>query len=373
LWLDGARGIAAIAVMCYHYEQLLHLRPLLHSAYLAVDLFFMMSGFVLGHSYEDKLRSGRLTVRKYMVHRAIRLYPTYAAATALGLAYYAGKIVLRARDAPHLVDLLQILGSNLFFIPIMTKTMVPQGMFPFAPTSWSLSTEVLASIMFGLVLARARTRLLLGIIVVFGGLFFAYVAALRGFDLGWGISNFVPGIFRTLFEFTIGIVLYRVSSYSSRKRLLHPAILLAAICAVFLFLMGSSLIGIVPCVLVLFPLFILSAEGRRVDGALQIIFHQLGRVSYPVYLIHAPVLLWFAGAYKLIENHNTLAIDLRWLGWMMVACTLLLSYAIARWIDEPVRAWLNVRLRASGATPDPAAAKRCEPAREPAPDATTLG
>ena len=353
LWLDGARGIAAIAVMCYHYEDLLHLRPLLNSAYMAVDLFFMMSGFVLSHSYDRKLQTGKLTTGRYLLNRAIRLYPTYLVATGVGLAYYLGKIILRTDDAPPIVDLLRMLGSNLLFVPVTTATSVLHGMFPLAPSSWSLSTEVIASLFYGLVLARTPIKTVFGLSIIFGSIFFGYVIAYHSFDLGWDIANFVPGIFRTLFEFTIGVMLFRLSSYSSRKRLLKPAILLVAVTAT-LTLFAGSLAGVVLCVLVLFPIFLVSAEGRPVEGSLHTVFHQLGRISYPVYLLHTPVLLWLAGAYKLAMKQDPLAMNLRWLGWAMVLGTLTLSYISARWVDEPARAWLTARLRIGGPAIRPA-------------------
>lgn len=344
LWLDGARGIAAIAVMCYHYEELVHVGPLLSSAYLAVDLFFMMSGFVLSHSYEAKLRSGRLPIGKYMLSRAIRLYPTFLIALALGAAYYGSKIILRTSDAPDLSALLSILSRNLFFLPVTAGTLVPTGMYPLAPSSWSLATEVVASILYGMFLARASTWHLGGFAVVFGALFLADVAAIGSFDLGWALANFVPGIFRTLFEFTIGILLYRLSSYSSAKRWLSPAVLLAGVTGVLVLVTSPSFPVIGLCCYLLFPAFILSAEGRAVTGIMETAFHELGRVSYAVYLLHTPIFLWGTGIFKFVTRQESLA-NASWLGWALIAFTIAASYVVARFVDEPARAWLNARIR----------------------------
>ena len=344
LWLDGARGIAAVAVMCYHYEELLHLGPLLSSAYLAVDLFFMMSGFVLSHSYEAKLRSGRLPTGKYMLSRAIRLYPTFLIALALGAAYYGSKIVLRTADAPDTSALMSILSRNLFFLPVTAGNLVPSGIYPLAPSGWSLATEVVASILYGVLLARASTRLLIGFAVAFGAVFLADVAAFGSYDLGWGVQNFVPGIFRTLFEFTTGILLYRMSSYSSAKRWLSPAVLLAAVTGVFVLVTSPSFLVIGLSCYLLFPAFILSAEGRAVTGFLQATFHELGSVSYAVYLLHTPMFLWGTGMFKFATRRESFA-NASWLGWVLIGSTITASYVVARFIDEPVRAWLNGRMR----------------------------
>lgn len=347
LWLDAARGIAAIAVMCYHFDDLLHLRPLLKSAYLAVDLFFMMSGFVLCHSYEQKLLSGQLSVRRYLLSRFLRLYPTYIVATMLGLFYYVGKIALNADDAPGVLALLKILSSNILFIPVVVDNLVPTGMFPFAPSSWSLATEVIASILFALFLVRAGGRLLGACIVLFGLVFCVFVAEHRIFDLGWGIANFIPGIFRTLFEFSFGIALYRIAKSGKIGIRLDPAVFLALVTIVLIFGVYENIVFSALCAFVLFPMFILSTAGKSICGFRQVLFHELGRISYAVYLLHAPMLLWVVGAYKVITKGDPFAGDARWLGWMLVLCVLMASYIVVRWIDEPVRAWIGDKLRAS--------------------------
>src|SRR5882757_3316593 len=82
--LDALRGIAAIGVVTFHMKQLF--APIAASGgYLAVDLFFMMSGVVLSHAYEGRFRAGMGTF-DFMRTRLIRLYPLYFLGTMLGIA-----------------------------------------------------------------------------------------------------------------------------------------------------------------------------------------------------------------------------------------------------------------------------------------------
>ncbi len=81
--LDGLRGVAALCVVQTHTQDLL-LGDTLPTAYLAVDLFFLLSGFVLAHAYEERLRQG-MTLHRFMLARLVRLYPLYLAGIAIAV------------------------------------------------------------------------------------------------------------------------------------------------------------------------------------------------------------------------------------------------------------------------------------------------
>ena len=89
--LDGLRGAAAMVVVFVHFHALYHL-PEIEHGYLAVDLFFAMSGFVIANAYDRKLSSGELNWQKYFVLRLFRLYPLYFAGLALGVAALAYRL-----------------------------------------------------------------------------------------------------------------------------------------------------------------------------------------------------------------------------------------------------------------------------------------
>jgi peptidoglycan/LPS O-acetylase OafA/YrhL len=89
--LDLLRGIAALAVLIYHSDNFLGIQ-LLPNAYLAVDLFFMLSGFVIAHNYDPKIGSG-MTLKEFMLHRGIRLFPCYWLALAIGVTLGSARLI----------------------------------------------------------------------------------------------------------------------------------------------------------------------------------------------------------------------------------------------------------------------------------------
>jgi peptidoglycan/LPS O-acetylase OafA/YrhL len=338
-WLDGARGIAAIAVMLFHYESYLHLRPWFRSSFLAVDLFFIMSGFVLAHSYGGKLDSGAWSVGRFLYARLVRLWPTYALATALGAGYYLSKALLRTPDAPAVSTWLGYLLPNLLFLPSLVHTPSLPGMFPFAPASWSLSTEMIASLAFGTLLFRLRTTALLAFCLATSLAFVALAYSFRNFDLGWGLPTFYPGMIRTLGEFSGGMLLYRL--HRSRSERAGPGVAAFALAslltlATLLILHPRSLTGMAVAVFAIYPAFLLLGARTPIGGLAETICHELGRLSYPLYLLHTPVLLWFAGLWKLAAGQDPAKAGAP-VGIAMAAVALLVSYAVGRWVEEPIR------------------------------------
>ncbi len=115
--LDGARGIAALAVMLYHVGSAAGGGTWLPGAFLAVDLFFLLSGFVVARSYERRLRTGAMTLRAFVWARAVRLYPLYLAASMVGMAYFAAKMALGQPDAPTARELMGALPGAIALLP----------------------------------------------------------------------------------------------------------------------------------------------------------------------------------------------------------------------------------------------------------------
>lgn len=341
LWLDGSRGIAAILVMIYHFAEYLKTGSLFKSSYLSVDLFFVMSGFVLTHAYERKLLAG-MTFGRFFAIRMIRLYPVYAAATALGLSYYAAKIVLATDDAPTLLSLVDIATLNAFFIPNHDATSVPLGMFPFAPTSWSLSIELVVSVLFATIFYRMKRQALSIVSAVSAACFVLAALHYRTVDLGWDARTFPPSLFRATAEFAAGMLIYHavaskaVSGGSRWQAMATFAVLIGAM--VFMSPgIGRSLLVIA----ILFPLVLYVQASSEPAGWVAWLCSQLGRGSYPIYLLHTPVLLWGAGLAKMLAPDVPGKLG-PMLGVSLVVATLVISYLIAALLDEPLRRHLSM-------------------------------
>src|ERR1700761_6040207 len=113
--LNAMRGIAAIGVVLFHGRALWHGAVAPHG-YLAVDIFFMLSGFVIAHAYEERLRLG-LSVAEFAKIRIIRFYPLYALGLTLGITRYLMLKMAHNADALPTVDLVMATLTGLVFLP----------------------------------------------------------------------------------------------------------------------------------------------------------------------------------------------------------------------------------------------------------------
>jgi peptidoglycan/LPS O-acetylase OafA/YrhL len=159
--LDAVRGVAALAVVIVHISMLFGL-PHQASSGLAVDLFFILSGFVVEHAYGRHLRRD-MTFSRFILVRMIRLYPLYIIGlTTYALFYFARPNVAATEIVPSLM---------LAFLYLPTPPSLsfdPTFLFPVNPVSWSLFCEFFVNILYALFMVRLNARSLLPIVVVFG-------------------------------------------------------------------------------------------------------------------------------------------------------------------------------------------------------------
>ena len=207
--LDALRGVAALAVVMVHISILLGL-PRQASSSLAVDLFFILSGFVVEHAYGRHLRC-ETTFSTFIVVRLIRLYPLYIVGlTTYALFYFARPNVVATNIAPGL------LLAFLYFPAPPFLSFDPTFLFPVNPVSWSLFREFFVNILYALFMVRLSARSLLQIVVVFGVVLLVektYLqAAIDAFGPWSVLSDGVP---RALFSFFAGVLINRVAPHRS--------------------------------------------------------------------------------------------------------------------------------------------------------------
>lgn len=281
--LDAMRGLAAYAVVVYHLD-----RPYAPSAYIAVDFFFVLSGFVIARAYGDKLASG-MTTLAFMKARYARLYPLFIIGSIFGLVqlllHWQAAGVGRADLGASILTTALMLPSPSF----LTRSAGDiWALYPLNGPAWSLFWELLANLVFALVLFRLRTRSLiiiagLSLAMLIGSVFFH-----KSLDLGWEWRSVDGGFARVFFSFTLGMIIYRLRSNSTLGRTFnsYAAILpIAAIC-ILLFLPTYSLkYALVFCVLIS-PLIVLAGTMLELPEKLQRIGIFLGYLSYPIYMCH---------------------------------------------------------------------------------------
>jgi len=327
--LDAMRGIAAILVVLYHAEALFHLGgwspPL---AFLAVDLFFCLSGFVLAKSYDGRLAAG-LSPLAFMRLRVRRLFPLYLLGWASALVAAAATGALQPTAVTVATGVL-----NGLMLPGVDR------MFPTNPPAWSLFFELwVANLLFA-----AAWRLLhgwkLGVCVAAGLL--CYLVAQRHFhdmNIGFEWSSAWGGFARVLFSFFAGVGVARFHGRHPGRVRLPAIVLLAILVGVLSFSLSGQLRQIqqILCVVLIFPLLIYlgadATERRPKLGAV------LGDASYAMYVLHWPALVaatWLLGSAGFTTTG--LAVQLS-----LTAAILLAALMIHHRYDTPARHHLAVR------------------------------
>ncbi|HWE98699.1 MAG TPA: acyltransferase [Caulobacteraceae bacterium] len=327
--LDGLRGVAAAIVVAYHASYVIGGAPILPRGYLAVDFFFLISGFVLSAAYEERIREGRLGWWALMRLRVERLHPLIVLGVILGLAV---AVATRHPARAHVV----LAGlSGLVPFPWGHHD-VGIGLYPANPPTWSLFLEYLASM--ALPLAVRRSDRMLALVAGLAAIGLVVCGVIHGSLEGGGFrANFYLGPVRLAFSFTAGMLLYR---WRDRVALVPlPGWLLA------LGLLGLSIGWASPgsdlvIVIVAFPIIVALAAASPEEGK---VWRWAGDVSYPLYIVHYPLVTYAAVfAPAGLRGPAAVAAGLASLGVAELALHL---------YDAPLRAWLARRAAFRAAHP----------------------
>jgi peptidoglycan/LPS O-acetylase OafA/YrhL len=316
--LGVMRGIAAMAVVIGHVNGVLGDQRYTASTGLAVDFFFCLSGFVVAHAYGERLQLGALSFWKFVTKRVVRLYPMILAGAALGFA--ANAYVYQTVRWPDLV-------LSVLALPRVDGALA----FPLNVPMWSLPYELAASIVFGM-FVRVSPRVVVGSLVASGlALLVCVLLADRVISFGAGsAAGLAKGALRIAYPFLLGVVLCQV-----RDRLPRLPSLVAPAALVVLLAAAPPWTGVYQAfaVIVGLPLVLVAGVKAPVPGGLAIV----ERLSYPLYLVHWPVMLVMC---QLLRGRlPPLA-----LGCVVVASATLAAWLVLALYDEPARAWLARRL-----------------------------
>ena len=342
--LDALRGVAALSVVVYHLHAFNVTPDLLPSAHLAVDFFFVLSGFVVAHAYGEA-RLGRMSWLDFASRRIVRLMPLASLGAAIGLAVLLLKWRLYPGAEPPLTNILRAGALNLFMLPsFVGDTIYEHGIFPGDGPLWSLFFELVVNLVWGLIGVRLTTRRL-ALFVAASGLAMVGLALMQGSTrMGVGPETFWGGLARASFGFTLGVLLYRLRGVLTfRARPWAPLACAAALAVAFAgpaWLVhgpAQTLAWDLAWMLVALPALVVVGAGQDGGGWLS---KRLGELSYPVYVLHWPCVEVLAGA------RQKLAPSLGWPVFCVVAIALvvLAAWFTLKLYDEPVRRWLGQRL-----------------------------
>lgn len=359
--LDGLRGVAALLVVFYHIFEGFSfagggtLITVINHGYLAVDFFFILSGFVIGYAYDDRWKKN-LTLKGFFKRRLIRLHPMIVMGAVIGCItfFIQGGVKWDGTQVATSAVMLALLLA-MFFIPAYPGAgydVRGNGeMFSLNGPSWSLFFEYIGNLLYALFIHRLGNKALTVLVILLGlGLSWFALSDVVGYGMigvGWTLDglNFWGGMLRMLFPFTLGMLISRnFRPFKVRGAFwICSVILLALFCVPYM--EGRSpvcLNGVfeMVCIVVIFPMLVfLGASGQTTDKRSTRICKFLGDISYPLYAIHYPLMYLFYA--WLIEN------KLYTLGetWPMAALvyfgSIVLAYLCLKLYDEPVRKWLG--------------------------------
>ncbi len=368
--LDGLRGVAAMLVVAYHLFETYFFgapdQPINHG-YLAVDFFFVLSGFVIGYAYDD--RWNRMSTWNFFKRRLIRLHPMVIFGTLIGvLLFYFGdcQSFPLINDTPWYAVLLVMFWA-FTMIPLSTDLDI-RGWAetnPLNGPTWSLQWEYIANILYAL-FVRRFSKTVLAICV---GLF-AVMTVILCFNIdvtgllclrhqtytvigGWSLApdQLQVGFTRLLYPFFCGLLISRVGKLIKVKGGFWWCSLMVAVLMCMPW-MGLSETGDgrwtnglyeAICILVLFPLIVMIGAGSSVKGGKSEAINKfLGDISYPIYITHFP-LIYMQMSWA--DKHPDAPVSTH---IFVSVCIFLLSIAVAyaafKLYDLPVREWLRKKL-----------------------------
>ena len=338
--LDGLRGVAAVAVVTFHFMEMAiydYTRLFIGHGFLAVDFFFCLSGFVLGYAYDD--RRGRMGLWEFLKSRCIRLHPLVVFGSVLGLlALLLNPFATRnpGGSAGHV--LLMFLAS-VFLVPYPAMQERGYNLFSLNAPAWSLFWEYVASLVYAVVLWRLSRRWLMVLTacaaVILGIVGFS-AGALSG---GWSGPTFWHGGARVAFSFSAGLLVYR-SGWVIPSKLGFGSLAFLLLLAFLMPYAQGGWTREAAVVILYFPLLIALGAGVSLTPRSEKLCTLAGDLSYPLYMTHYMV-IWIFGAYYQAHQPGTTRLAL--VVAAGVPAMVGFAYLVMRVYDIPVRRYLSAR------------------------------
>jgi peptidoglycan/LPS O-acetylase OafA/YrhL len=321
---------------------------ILNHSYLAVDFFFVLSGFVIGYAYDD--RWNKMSIGQFLKRRIFRLHPMVILGTLFGVVMFyfgASAAFPLIHDTPlWKVLLYAVLGILMIPTPAAVDIRGWREMYTLDAPTWTLAFEYIANILYALFI-RKFSKTLLAILVVVAACATLHLTLTQG-DVtgGWTLDahHLHVGFTRLMYPFFAGLLLYRLGK---GIRIPHAfatcSLLLVAVLIVPRVGGPESLwkngIYESAVILVIFPLIVAIGAGGKVKGkTVSRLCKLLGDISYPVYLMNYPIC--YAHTAWIANTGHTVA-EAGWVPYAVFAATLLISYLAMKYYDIPVRKWLR--------------------------------
>jgi peptidoglycan/LPS O-acetylase OafA/YrhL len=303
--LDGLRGVAAIMVVCFHiFEAHATSRfdQIINHGYLAVDFFFLLSGFVIGYAYDDRWQ--KMSIGGFFKRRLVRLQPMVVMGMIAGAIcfYFQDSVLWPGIHAVPVWKMLLVMFIGFTLLPV-PPSMDIRGwteMHPLNGPGWSLFYEYIANILYSL-FVRRFSKAALSILVLLCAAALIHLALTNpNGDIigGWSIESTQMhiGFARVMYPFFAGLLLFRLAKLIHVKH----AFLLCSLLLVTLLAMprigGTEhvwLNGLYDSlsVILIFPIIVLLGAGGQLNNKYALrVCNFFGEISYPLYITHYPLI-----------------------------------------------------------------------------------
>ncbi|MBF4464108.1 acyltransferase [Flavobacterium sp. LC2016-12] len=353
--LDGLRGVAAILVVAFHIFEAHNggsrFKQIINHGYLAVDFFFLLSGFVVAYAYDD--RWAKMTQWEFYKRRLIRLQPMGIMGMIIGAIFYyfqASDILFPMIAGMEVwkVILTMVIGFTLLPIPPSLEIRGWGEMHPLDGPAWSLFFEYIANILYAVLFRKFSIKVMTVFVLIFAGMLINYTVFGPKGDVigGWSLNleQMNVGFTRLLYPFFAGVLLCRLGKLIHIKGAFW-------ICSLMI-----SAVLIIPrigdenslwmnglyesfCIILVFPLIVAIGAGGEIKSAFSAkICKLLGDISYPIYITHYPLIYWYTA--WVVDNKVDIK-DGYGIGIGVLIASIVIAFLCLKLYDEPVRNWLQ--------------------------------
>lgn len=354
--LNGLRGVAALMVIFYHVFEAFATSPYdqkFNHGYLAVDFFFILSGFVIGYAYDDRWQ--KMSIKDFFKRRLIRLHPMIVMGFVLGAITFLIQGSEKWDGSPTPISMVMLATLlSLFLIPAYPgagyEVRGNAEIFPLNGPTWSLFFEYIGNILYALIIRRMGTKALTVLVAVAGiGLAYFAIGNLSGLGhlgVGWSLldHNFLGGMLRLMFAFSAGLLMSRVFKPVKIKGAFWISSLAIVVLLSMPYITGEKTPwanGIYDAIvtILIFPFLVyLGASGKTTDKFTTRLCKFMGDISYPLYMVHYPFMyLFYSWVWK-----NELTFAETWhVAVILVVGNIILAYLALKLYDIPVRKYLT--------------------------------
>ncbi|SHL81127.1 acyltransferase family protein [Flavobacterium saccharophilum] len=353
--LDGLRGVAAILVVAFHIFEAHNggsrFKQIINHGYLAVDFFFLLSGFVVAYAYDD--RWVKMTQWEFYKRRLIRLQPMVIMGMIIGAIFYYFQasdnlFPMIAGMEVWKVIVTMVIGFTLLPIPPSLEIRGWGEMHPLDGPAWSLFFEYIANILYAVLFRKFSNKIMTVFVLIFAGMLINYTVFGPKGDVigGWSLNleQMNVGFTRLLYPFFAGVLLCRLGKLIHIKGAFW-------ICSLMI-----SAVLIIPrigdenslwmnglyesfCIILVFPLIVAIGAGGEIKSAFSAkICKLLGDISYPIYITHYPLIYWYTA--WVVDNKVEIK-DGYGIGIGVLIASIVIAFLCLKLYDEPVRNWLQ--------------------------------